>query len=363
LKSTSNGITVLKEGPNVNINDFDVADELRVDAQGSDFTFHINGILVSKISDPDFTTGEIGFFVQTLDAASLHVHYDSLTIRKFEAAGANEPELPSTAVLYQDIFTLPNTGWAEEKFDNFFIGYHEPEYYHVAITSPSYKTTVFVPDKPAFIDATIEVKAFTFAGKTAETGDFRYGIAFRRSGDQYYAFTISQRTKKWAIMKSTPNELQVLKEGISESINAFDTPDTLRVDVKGPTSFFHINDEFLTQLDDPDYASGEVGFFVQTLDAASVHIHYDTITVREFEASPICSITALQMHIRSGPGTSHPSITYLSKDDVVKPTGINSDGKWVYVKNVADGQTGWIANVPDFVSCNSTLDVLPILNP
>ena len=36
------------------------------------------------------------------------------------------------------------------------------------------------------------------------------GLAFRRSGDQYYAFAISQRTKKWYVLKSTPNALVIL---------------------------------------------------------------------------------------------------------------------------------------------------------
>src|SRR5688572_20733864 len=42
-------------------------------------------------------------------------------------------------VLYQDDFTNPATGWTEEKFDNYFIGYHEPEYYHVELTGSNYK--------------------------------------------------------------------------------------------------------------------------------------------------------------------------------------------------------------------------------
>src|SRR6266498_1207682 len=44
-------------------------------------------------------------------------------------------------VLYQDNFTNPATGWSADKFDNYFIGYHEPEYYHIEVTSPNSKTT------------------------------------------------------------------------------------------------------------------------------------------------------------------------------------------------------------------------------
>src|SRR5215217_7818880 len=95
------------------------------------------------------------------------------------------------SVLYQDNFTNPATGWSEDKFDNYFIGYHEPEYYHIEVTSPNSKTTVFEPQKQSFDNATVELKVLTNSTKTAAAGDFRYGLAFRRSGDQYYAFTIS----------------------------------------------------------------------------------------------------------------------------------------------------------------------------
>ena len=122
-------------------------------------------------------------------------------------------------VLYQDTFTDPSTGWTEDKFDNYFIGYHEPEYYHIEITSPNYKTTVFAPKKESFEDATLELQVLTVSKKTAATGDFRYGLAFRRSGDQYYAFTISPRTKKWSVLKSSPNQTTVLTEGSEPSIH------------------------------------------------------------------------------------------------------------------------------------------------
>src|SRR5712691_9368805 len=69
-------------------------------------------------------------------------------------------------VLYHDDFTNPATGWSEDKFDNYFIGYHEPEYYHVEITSPNYKTTVFAPEKRSFADVTIELQVLTVSKKT-----------------------------------------------------------------------------------------------------------------------------------------------------------------------------------------------------
>ncbi len=186
-------------------------------------------------------------------------------------------------ILYQDDFTNPATGWSEDKFDNYFIGYHEPEYYHIEITSPNSKTTVFAPQKQSFDNVTIELKVLTNSTKTAATGDFRYGLAFRRSGDQYYALTISPRTKKWYVLKNSPSELTVLTEGTDDNINDLDTDDTLRVDAQGSSFVFHINDEVVGQATDSDYATGEVGFYVETFDATNAHIHFDNLIIRKLE--------------------------------------------------------------------------------
>ena len=70
--------------------------------------------------------------------------------------------------LFEDDFTDPSSGWPEDKFDNYFIGYHEPEYYHVEINSTNYKTTVFEPTKQSFNDFTVELDVLTAAAKTAE---------------------------------------------------------------------------------------------------------------------------------------------------------------------------------------------------
>ena len=63
-------------------------------------------------------------------------------------------------------------------------------------------------------------------------------LVFRRSGDQYYAFTISPPTKKWEVFKSSPSGLVTLQEGVEESIQDLDVDDLLRVDLRVPISCF-----------------------------------------------------------------------------------------------------------------------------
>jgi hypothetical protein len=360
LKSSPTALTVLAEGTEESIHDLDNADILRVDAQGSNFSFYINDKFVDQVTDKDYAAGEAGLFVQTHDAANIHIHFDTISIRKLAASLT----LGSTAkMLYQDDFTNPASGWAEKKFDNYFIGYHEPEYYHVEISSANYKTTVFEPNKDSFGDVTVEVKVYTNSKKTAATGDFAYGPVLRRSGDDYYAFTISPRTKKWFMLKSSPTALTVLAEGTEEGINDLDVEDILRVDAQGSKFFLHINDQLVGQVTDSDYASGEVGFFVQTFDATNLHVHFDALAITDYDAPLVCNVKALTLNVRSGPGTSFSSAGLLTKDDIVVPIGRNADGTWIKVRLENSTTPGWVFNKKDFVSCTTDVTQLPEINP
>jgi hypothetical protein len=359
LKSSPNAVEVLKEGTDEDIHDLDKDDTLRVDARGSSLAFHINDRLVEKLTDADYSSGEIGFYVESFDSPNTHIHFDSLVIRKYEAPVEGEQ-----AFLYQDDFTDPASGWTtDKKFDNYFIGYHEPEYYHVEVDSPNYRTAVFAPGKQQFGDATIELQAMTASTKTAAEGDFRYGVAFRRSGDQYYAFTISPRSKKWYVLKSSPTALTVLKEGTDEDIHDLDIDDTLRVDAQGSDFVFHINDQLVGQVSDPDYANGEVGLYVESFDSPNTHIHFDNLSVRNFDVSVLCNVNADTINIRSGPGKAFPSSSFIKSGDTVEPVGRTLDSQWIKIKLAGSDDQGWVFNSSGFLTCSPDIKLVPVVNP
>jgi hypothetical protein len=358
LKSSPNALEVLKEGTDEDIHDPDTDDTLRVDARGSSLAFHINDRLIDQITDADYSSGEIGFYVESFDSPNTHIHFDDLVIRKYEAPVEGEQTF-----LYQDDFTNPATNWPEKKFDNYFIGYHEPEYYHVEVDSPNYKTAVFAPGKQQFDDATIELQVMTASSKTAPEGDFRYGVAFRRSGDQYYAFTISPRTKKWYVLKSSPNALTVHKEGTDEEIHDLDTDDTLRVDAQGPDFVFHINDQLVGQVSDPDYSSGEVGLYVESFDSPNTHIHFDNLAVRNFDVNVLCNVNADTINIRNGPGKAFPSSSFIKSGDTVEPVGRTLDSQWIKIKLAGSDDQGWVFNSPGFLTCSPDIKLVPVVNP
>jgi hypothetical protein len=286
-----------------------------------------------------------------------------------EQTATSEPA-PDSNVLYQDDFTNPATGWAVAEFGSYFIGYHEPESYHVEIQSPHLPAPVIsIPDAAAhnYPDATIELAVQTVSGKTSTEGDYRYGIVFRQSGANYYAFTISPTNKKWEVFKSSPSGFTPLKDGIEESIQGLDVDDLLHVDAQGSHFLFYINDKLVGQVTDTDYPGGTVGLYAENLENVKTHVHFNTLTVREVKFSMMCNILeGGTVNVRSGPSTSNPQIGVLSSGDAVQAKGISSN-QWIQIVVEGSNEPGWISwadpSIRRVTSCTPSVDAFPVINP
>ena len=292
LRHAADGLQVLDEGDNNSVRGFgqDAADTLRVEANGADFAFYINDQLVSRVKDNSYSQGEVGFYLENFDETLAHIHYDTLTVSQIQPG---QPQTPVEGLLVSDDFTDPTSGWPEQVTDTSHYGYHPPDFYHVEASAPNKTVIVSRPQK--FTDTTIETRAFVDHTNT-KTGDFRYGLMFRRSGDKYYAFVISPRAKMWYILKNSATGLEVLQQGAADSLRrglSKDTADLLRVDAAGSNFVFHLNGKIVAQLSDADYGEGEIGFYVETVDESLVHVHYDTLTIRQpmFDKEPTAKAT------------------------------------------------------------------------
>jgi hypothetical protein len=165
------------------------------------------------------------------------------------------------------------------------------------------------------------------------------------------------------VLKSSPSGLETLQEGTEESIHDLDVDDVLRVDAQGPNFFFHINNRLVAQVTDPDYASGEVGFYVESFDSPNTHIHFNTLTIRDVELSLTCEVNAGALYVRSGPGTTYSSLAVLSEGDTVEPLGVSPDKQWIQIKADGTKEQSWIFNSEGFVTCNAPVELLPTVNP
>jgi hypothetical protein len=188
-------------------------------------------------------------------------------------------------------------------------------------------------------------------------------LAFRRSGDQYYAFTISPRTKQWTVLKSSPSGLETLAEGTEAGIHEIDVDDALRVDAQGSNFLFHINDTLIAQVTDADYTGGEIGFYAESFDSPQAHIHFDKLTISEFQVSFVCNVNEVTLNMRNGPGKNYSSTTVLSNGMTVQPLGVSPDRQWIKIKVQGGDEQGWVFYSPTFLSCDADVALLPVVEP
>jgi hypothetical protein len=142
-----------------------------------------------------------------------------------------------------------------------------------------------------------------------------------------------------------------------------DTDDILRVDAQGQNFVFHINDQLIGEVTDPDYASGEIGLYVESFDSPNTHIHFDNLAVRNFEVAVLCNVAANTINVRSGPGKEFSSSGYIRTGDTVEPVGRTEDSLWLKVKLAGSDEQGWLSNSSGYLSCTPDVKLLPVVTP
>lgn len=192
-------------------------------------------------------------------------------------------------ILYQDEFSGTSRGWNQGKTDQFTAGYIRSSgarYYQVQVSEPAGQYLAFIPNERDYGDVNIDIKTRT---ESVREGDFRYGVVLRRTGDQYYAFVVSPVTRAWYFLKSSSEGLGILKYGVEKRMRGLDGQDTLRIESYGSTFLLFINGRFVDWISDPDYARGEVGFFVDSIDNPDALINFNSITIWDIPAPALQS--------------------------------------------------------------------------
>ncbi len=315
LKASPDGLQKMDEGTIDTLsNSTDHPDRLRVDASGNKFLFSINGELITVLHDASYSSGDIGFYVETFDESRAHVHYDLVQAQVID-------ELPETAVLLSDDFTDPGSGWPIIDDNVTLSGYHPPDYYHVQSGTANHRSTAFLPRR--FRDYTVEANVFVDS-TDSETGDFYYGLGVRQNEDDYYALLVSPRAGQWQVIANNAEGSTLLGSG-EIALQGIGTTDRFRIDAQGDEIIFHINGRPLLGVTDVAAAEGGIGFIVETLDETRAHVHYDTLTVRDVEADMsqvenVVSATGEQQVVAEVEPTSEPEEEPAVEEPTAAPT-------------------------------------------
>jgi hypothetical protein len=279
------------------------------------------------------------------------------------AQGAANPN-----VLYADDFTDPGSGWPNALvFGNYYMGYHEPDFYHVEVHAEGDRALATVPQQK-FDDFTAKVEMFADAANTAPEGDFRYGLAVRRTGNRFYAFVLSPVTGQWAVLRSDPTGIEVLDSGAEAGTSGRSDRHHIAVDADGPSLTFFVDDQQVSQLQDDTYSSGEIALYVETLDSPRIHTHFDSIEVdkvqKTSQAGIRCKVDAAQyLNLRTKPipdSEIAPPITTLFRGSLLTATARNTEGSWLRLR-MTDGREGWAS--ARYLVCEGLTMQLPVAAP
>ena len=198
--------------------------------------------------------------------------YSSIVPKKIVPTARPKASLP-----WSDDFSDPTSGWYTEVGSGAEVGYQEGVI-RVFIEGANLSAWAFGGHE--FSDFRLAIDATQVAGPD----DNEYGVQVRiRDSDHFYRFSISgdgyyQVTKH---TKGERPELMTAEWVGSDAINEGAATNHLEVVCQGPAMIFFVNGQQLAQVEDADYASGDIGLYAGAFFETGVEIHFDNLSITE----------------------------------------------------------------------------------
>lgn len=196
------------------------------------------------------------------------------TIRETEGATPLKTSGASGDVLFADDFSSPFSGWSSFAETDYTIDYTDG-HYRFYISAPN----IVVHGRPQlnFADVTIEVDA-TKSSEPAGT----YGVICRYvDSDNYYVLQVTD-TGSYAIYKLKGGQWEALAEfGQSDAIQQGAATNHLRADCVGDTLTLSVNDVVVAEVQDTDFASGDVALMAGSYDDPGVEVLFDDFVAKQ----------------------------------------------------------------------------------
>jgi hypothetical protein len=190
------------------------------------------------------------------------------------APAALPTPLPSGAVLFQDDFSNPASGW-----DRLLVAEGVMDYdgggYRILVNTQ--EMNFWATPRKDFSDARIEVDA----GKLAGPDENRIGLVCRFNGSDYYFFIMSS-DGFYGIGIFSGGQAALLGQGemlSSTSIQQGVAVNHLRADCVGDQLTFYVNGFQLAQAQDATLTTGDIGLLAGTFATPGVDVVFDNFVV------------------------------------------------------------------------------------
>lgn len=188
--------------------------------------------------------------------------------------GSAPIEQPSGAMLFQDDFSSPASGWNRTKYEQGMMDYDSGSY---RILVNAAQANLWSTPHRDFGNVRLEVDAGKLAGPDAN----RIGLICRSDGTSYYFFIIgSDGYFGLGIFKD--GKAGLLGQAAMESSAAIHTGTAvnhLRLDCTGNALAAYVNGVQVASVTDPSLTHGEAGLLAGAFDQPGVDIVFDNFVV------------------------------------------------------------------------------------
>lgn len=191
-------------------------------------------------------------------------------------SGGNERGDPTSSqipdnILFQDDFSDPRSGWDRISDPNGITDYADGVY---RIFVNTINTDIWSNPNLDFGDVRVEVDATKVGG--SDNNDF--GVICRYQDPENYYFFIVSSDGYYGIGRFFQGKQELIGVDAmppSEVIKKGNATNHLRADCIGSKLSLYVNNQFLTQVEDTAFTSGDVGLLAGSLDSPGVDIHFD----------------------------------------------------------------------------------------
>jgi hypothetical protein len=197
-------------------------------------------------------------------------------------SGSSNSGVQTGRVLFQDDFSNPDSGWNRANTSRGETDYADGAY-RILVNEPN--VDIWSKAGREFTDVRIEVDAFKVGGDR----DNRFGVICRAvDATNFYTFIISS-DGYYGIGKIKGEQYQLIGMDSlqpSEAIHLGSAFNHIRADCVGSTLTMYVNGKKLAEVQDSEFASGDVGLIAGTYQEPGTDVRFNNFIVYQPESLP-----------------------------------------------------------------------------
>ena len=181
------------------------------------------------------------------------------------------------ALLFEDDFSDPGSGWEVGDYDGGSVGYKDGIYF--AISKGDGNNMWGVANR-SFSDLVVEVDATQVSAPASNDNAYGIGCRIQPNGDGYYLVISGDGFA--SIVKAVGDDFELLVDwAASDVIVQGNASNRLRADCDGPDFALFANGELLVEASDSAFSEGDIALAGTSFGAEPTEIHFDKLVVRE----------------------------------------------------------------------------------